>query len=308
MSASSVSATNFLTQAGNNSFSQRRTDFQQLASALQSGDLSAAQQAFSQLQSDIGTSSVSAGSVSSTTSSSNNRFQSLMSQIGSALQAGNLSDAQQALSDFQNHPPSAGSESGGGSGSPGAILDAVFQALSQAGISGGSAANSSSAPSTTTSASDQNPLQALGAFMHDLFSALQNQGGQAAQGAQTSAQGTSDSDRGHGGTGTSAVSGAPRGHHHHGGGGVAHMESNLQSLIQQLSSSDSTSSATDTSGSSTATASATNSSSALQQSYQNLLSSLGLSGGSSSLGNFLQALSQNLQDLGSTGNVVNTQV
>ena len=307
MSASSVSATNFLTQAGNNSFSQRRTDFQQLASALQSGDLSAAQQAFSQLQSDIGTSSVSAGSVSSTTSSSNNRFQSLMSQIGSALQAGNLSDAQQALSDFQNHPPSAGSESGGGSGSPGAILDAVFQALSQAGISGGSAANSSSAPSTTTSASDQNPLQALGAFMHDLFSALQNQGGQAAQGAQTSAQGTSDSDGDHRGTGSGA-SGAPRGHHHHGGGGVARMESNLQSLIQQLSSSDSTSSATDTSGSSTATVSATNSSSTLQQSYQNLLSSLGLSGGSSSLGNFLQALSQNLQDLGSTGNVVNTQV
>ena len=80
------------------------------------------------------------------------------------------------------------------------------------------------------------------------------------------------------------------------------MESNLQSLIQQFSSSPP---ASTTAGSSAP--SSTSAGSALQQSYQNLLGALGVSGNSSSLGGFLQALSQNLQGMGTSGNVVNTQ-
>jgi hypothetical protein len=61
-------------------------------------------------------------------------------------------------------------------------------------------------------------LQALGAFMHNLFAALQAQGGPAAQGGQPPVQGGGDS------SGSSGVAGASGSHHHH-GGGLAQIES-----------------------------------------------------------------------------------
>ncbi|MCX7178652.1 MAG: hypothetical protein NTX56_07735, partial [Proteobacteria bacterium] len=88
-------------------------------------------------------------------------------------------------------------------------------------------------------------------------------------------------------------------------------DSNKKKKIQQLSTSPSAAptagspEAVSASGGATTTA-ATNSAAPLQQSYQNLLSALGASGKASSLGNFLQALSQNLQGIGTSGNVVNT--
>jgi hypothetical protein len=69
------------------------------------------------------------------------------------------------------------------------------------------------------------------------------------------------------------------------------MEARLQSLIQQISSGLSTSGGSQT---------------ALEQSFRNLLSSLGESGGKATMGTFLQALSQALQGAGASGNVVNT--
>ena len=184
-----------------------------------------------------------------------------------------------------------------GAGGPRAFLDAVFQALSQAGVSGNTVTPPTSevnSSTTTQPSSTQNPLQALGTFMHDLLSALQAQGGQSAS------QGGSDSDGDSNGSGSAGASAASGTHRHHHGGGLAHVESNLQGLIQQLSASSSGSSAT-------TAATSTNSTSTLQQDYQNLLSSLGASGDSSSLASFLQALSQNLQSIGSSGNLVNTQ-
>ncbi len=71
----------------------------------------------------------------------------------------------------------------------------------------------------------------------------------------------------------------------------------LQSLIQQLSS--------PTAGS--AGSAANPSQAALQQSFASLLSVNGSSGSTSSLANFLQTMSQDLQGTSSTGIVANTK-
>lgn len=113
----------------------------------------------------------------------------------------------------------------------------------------------------------QNAQQALASFMQSLLAALQSQNMQGA---------------------------GQQGHHHHHGGGVAGasgIQSGLQDLIQQLSSSNASSSSADT---------------ALQQSFQNLLSANGASGNQATLGSFLQTLSQNLQMANPSGNIVNT--
>jgi TolA-binding protein len=99
MSISGVSSNNNLYQTNMTSInSQRKQDFQNLASALQSGDLSSAQKAFAQLQQDgpkVGQAQSSQNSNQS--SGQNNPFQAL----ASALQSGDLSGAQQAFSQLQ---------------------------------------------------------------------------------------------------------------------------------------------------------------------------------------------------------------
>lgn len=210
----------------------------------------------------------------------------------------------------------------GGTGGPGAFIAAIFQALSQTGVSGGTPAASATAnqvppdPSSATASNPpKDPLQALGAFMHALFAALENQGGQAAPGGQLASQGGGDGDGDNDGSANSSassgVANASHGHHHH-GGGLAKIESNLQTLIQQLSSGATGSSTIDTSGTasntaSPAAASSPNPTASLEQSYQNLLATLGVAGNSSTLGSFLQSFSQNLHGAGKSGNLVNTQ-
>ncbi len=68
-----------------------KSDFKTLSDALQSGDVTAAQQAFAQLQKDL------PAKGSSTTDSSNDPMQTL----ASALQKGDLTGAQQALASLQ---------------------------------------------------------------------------------------------------------------------------------------------------------------------------------------------------------------
>lgn len=208
------------------------------------------------------------------------------------------------------------------SGQVGSFVSAIFQALSQSGISGTSSA-------TSTSASGSNPLQALGSFMQTLISVLQDQsspsGQAAAKPAATSSAAAATAIT------TASSSAAPTtsaplsnvspslalvsGHYRHGrhgghGGGPSQIESNLQSLIQQLSSG-ATATSTSSARPSSATGACTSTSAlgSLQQSFQVLTSSLGnpSSSASAGLGNFLQAFSQNLERLGSTGNIVNTQ-
>ncbi|MDA8163511.1 MAG: hypothetical protein M0017_00570 [Desulfobacteraceae bacterium] len=200
-----------------------------------------------------------------------------LAQIIQSSQSSNI-DQNIGDGDGGNDPSSVssvGQRSGGG------LVSAIDQALVQAGISA-PVGMASGSPGTST-ASDQNAQEALQAFMQNLFAALQSAGGQAAG-------------DGSAGSGSSAVSGASvHGHHHHHGGGHGRLQASMQTLIQQLSASDSSSS----NSSSTDTA--------LQQSYQNLLSAQGASGNQTSLPSFLRSISQNLRGAGTMGNVIDTQ-
>jgi ribosomal protein S20 len=99
MSTISSITPSYSPQSGGNVFSQRRSEIQQLSSAIQSGDLNAAQQVLSQLQSSM--SGYGASAATSATQSQGSPFQQMISQVGSALQSGNLSAAQQTLNSFQ---------------------------------------------------------------------------------------------------------------------------------------------------------------------------------------------------------------
>lgn len=94
MSISAISSTNPLSQASNlqNLNQQQKTEFQQLAQALQSGNLSSAQQVL--------------GALTGTTATSGLQSVQLtqdLSKLGSALQSGNLSSARQAYSTIQQN-------------------------------------------------------------------------------------------------------------------------------------------------------------------------------------------------------------
>ena len=84
---------------------QVQQDYAQLASALQSGDLSKAQSAFASLQQELksqGTSTTQAGTQSSTNSSNgSDTIANDFNAIGKALSSGNLSQAQSAFSQLQ---------------------------------------------------------------------------------------------------------------------------------------------------------------------------------------------------------------
>jgi ribosomal protein S20 len=105
---SSVSA------VGSNSYYSLNTQngignaFQELAKALKSGDLSSAQTAFATLQSDLqkigGTQQASQSTTAATTATTTNSSSTLqndMNALASALQSGNLSDAQKAFATLQ---------------------------------------------------------------------------------------------------------------------------------------------------------------------------------------------------------------
>ena len=92
--------------------------FQQLAKDLQSGDLSAAQQDFSTIQQDVqsqGGGHHHHGHGGSSSGAPQNPVAELFSELGQALQSGNLSAAQQAYTtlqqDFQQSAASGGSAS-----------------------------------------------------------------------------------------------------------------------------------------------------------------------------------------------------
>ena len=80
-----------------------------IGQALQSGNLAAAQQAFSSLPAGLGGAAV--GQVRHHSGGMHTKFQSLLDQLGQALQSGNISAAQQAFSAiqqiWQQVPPTA---------------------------------------------------------------------------------------------------------------------------------------------------------------------------------------------------------
>ena len=182
---------------------------------------------------------------------------------------------------------SQNSQQGPGAAGASKFADAISAALSQ--VTGSSSSTGTTA-SSTSGTSDSSQAEAT--FAQNLFAALQSQAGGAAAS----------------GTGSTAASGgtAPAGgHHHHHGGGGGKISSGLDSLASQLtaSSSDSNTSTTDSSDST-----GSDPLSALQASFNNLLAANGQSASSASLPQFLQTLSQNLQNAPATGNVVSTKV
>ena len=104
MNVSNVtSATNSYTNPYQTNFRQGVQDFQSLASALQSGNLSGAQSAFSSLEQDLpGISQVlQAGANSSASGTSTNPIGQALQSLSSALQSGDISGAQQAFASLQ---------------------------------------------------------------------------------------------------------------------------------------------------------------------------------------------------------------
>lgn len=215
---------------------------------------------------------------------------------------GNRTSSASSGTEVESNRPPAG----------GKLMEAITQALSQLGVSTTASTDETSGESNTT----QDAAQSLGDFMQQLFAALRGQN--EVTGSTDSSQ--SQEDTTYQASNVAETSGQrpppPPGNRPPGGpGGPGGLEADLSRLIEQLSADDSTTSDS-SDGSTTATASSDNSlETTLQQSFQNLLATLGKSGTSTSsssdnqasLTTFLQALSQNLQGSSATGNVINTQ-
>lgn len=166
----------------------------------------------------------------------------------------------------------------------GGFIEAIASALKSIGVSSSDSATSSASASGTstattdsTSAADSsNAAQALGDFLQKLLSALHEQNG------------------------ASSANDAPPPPPPQGfGGGGGKLESDLQSLISNLTASNDTS---------TNAASSTGTSSSLEHAFSTLLQALGGSSDTAGtkLAQFLQVLADNLPGASSSGYVINT--
>ncbi len=137
--------------------------------------------------------------------------------------------------------------------------------------------------------STQSSPESLGSFLHNMFAALQLQ-------SETTSQKNSSEKIAVGetigfGNITSSSSDTVK-NRYFGSGATSATASKLLNLSQQISSSSSSDPALDT----------------LQQHFQGLVGFRSQSGNQSTLGNFLQALSKNLQGASPVGNFIQTQV
>jgi hypothetical protein len=314
---------------------QRQQNMRTLGSALQSGDLAGAQQAFATI------------SASNPAAAANGNGP--LAKIGQALQAGDLATAQQAAQAWRgtrNEGSGGQWASSATSSSAKAAASTFLQTLTPVATTATSAtaatdascASASSDNAAGTATSDQ-IAQALDAFEKNLFASLQAQftasnasSGATTSGATSAATPTTDpaatatastttdptqtSSTATPGTATaSATTSASttpmqgRHHHHHGGGGSgdAQLQAGLSSLIGQTAA---TASATTADGAA-ATAPATTAAAgtaALDQSFKNLLSTLGVSGNNASLNTFLQAMSASMQSNGTASDANSARV
>ena len=192
-----------------NNWQQRQQNFKSLKSALQTGDLTAAQQAFA---------AISAGNPNATSNAN-----SPLAQIGQALQAGNMSGAQSVAQNWQHsHMQDQGVQQSAGSA---AAAQTFLQTLSVSmAPSASSAPPAQATPAANTTTSAEQVTQALMAFEKNLFDALQAQSPQAPNAPSRES------------------------HHHHGGQGGGQMASELSSLIGQTSQATGTEAASPTTG------------------------------------------------------------
>ncbi len=141
MSLSGVSGTSLASI-----FAQQRHDFQTLASAVSSGDITQAQQALSALQANAQTSQTTTASSGQTSQGSSGlgvQIKTDFSTLSSAVQSGDLTGAQKALASLQQDFSSAGQ-----SGSDGSQALQVHHHHHHGG-GGGTTSTASSATSTT---------------------------------------------------------------------------------------------------------------------------------------------------------------
>ena len=264
---------------------QRQQNFKALGSSLQSGDLAGAQQAFASL---LATNPAAASNPDSP-----------LAQIGQALQSGNLAGAQQAAQSMRgmHGMPSAANQ---------AKADQAASAFLKTLTPVSTATASTNDPAATTSATptfDQ-ISKALMAFEKNLFDSLQAESTAANNQTASSAAPSVATDPSTTSTIASASDTATpaqnmKHHHHHDGGGDAQLVAELNALIAQTASS----SSSNDSGAGSSTASAASSSvaansvptSALDDSFKNLLSTLGVTGNNASLNSFLQAMSAKVE-------------
>jgi DNA-binding FadR family transcriptional regulator len=150
MSVSSVSSNSSLTQTDwRNVMKQWKQDFKQLATALQSGDLTGAQKAFQALQ-QLQQSNQPGGQSSNGQpgSSSNNPIQNDFAALGKALSSGDLSGAQSAFSQLQTDMQAAGPN-----GASGGVQSAHHGHHHHRHVSSASDSDSSTADQTASTAS-----------------------------------------------------------------------------------------------------------------------------------------------------------
>ena len=343
MSIGSSSAALASQSSSVNGWQQKHSNFQSLKTALQSGDLTAAQNAFSAISAN----------------NPNIPSSSPLGQIGAALQSGNITGAQQIGASMQAGRMDRDGDGGGqlsansvASATGTAFLSAFLGAISPSaatsstastGATGATSSSSSTAtspslPSTTltgTATPSVNQItQDVTSFLQNLFTSL----GQGAPGSMGSAgfsspiasspTSTTSAALGalSGSTGTSGTSGVQPynpGFQQGYAGAVNQLSSSLQTLISQLEGSSAaastgTGTATTTADNSTIGTTATTSTnqpvsttasqiSQLQQSFGTLISDAGGTANNSSLTSFLQNFEQNLQTTGTTGSFINLQ-
>ena len=166
MSVAGISSTSPLNPSNLQSFfQQRRSDFQQLSQALQSGDLAGAQAAFDAL-SNLGQNASSSASSSTANSGPfrNSKLAQDFNNLGQELQSGDLAGAQQAFATLQQDLKASRHHFGGRSGqnsNPAPSANSVPEIIINLGNTGSSgeqiiinlgAANGSSSPAVSTTA------------------------------------------------------------------------------------------------------------------------------------------------------------
>jgi hypothetical protein len=264
---------------------QRQQNFKSLKSALQTGDLTAAQQAFA--------------AISASNPNAINNNNSPLAQIGQALQAGNMSGAQTVAQNWQHgHEQSPGFQPSAGSTSAAqSFLQTLSTNLSSNTVNASNSPSAQAVPVTSTATSQEQVTQALMAFEKNLFDALQAQSSQSSATTSSATTAATSTDPNAVATSTTVTGNSGQNpvmhghHHHHGGGqGGGQMSSELSSLIGQTpQTNDGTS--TD----------ANNPNAGLDQSFKSLLSTLGVSGNNASLNSFLQSMSATMQASSTSG-------
>jgi hypothetical protein len=147
MSVSGISSTSFCQPgAVQNSYQQRRAEFQQLGQALQSGDLSAAQQDFAELTQTSSGQTQGVPTAQSAQSAKSQMVAQEFNNLGQALGSGDLVRAQQAYSQMQQDVQ-------GAQQTQGHHHHHHHHAVTQAAQSGTSDSSNSSGGSTSTGGS-----------------------------------------------------------------------------------------------------------------------------------------------------------